>query len=166
MLELGCGAGQDARFLTERGFRVLATDFSEEALRLTKQTAPKATVQPLDLLEPFPFAETSFSIAIAGLSLHYFPWNVTLEISQEVRRCLQPDGLFLARFNSVRGLGSREVGKRLEENYYLVDGLPRRFFNEEDVAELLSGWTVLDMAERTTFRYRREKVVWEVAVQK
>ncbi len=58
------------------------------------------------------------------------------------------------------------MGKRLEENYYLVDGLPRRFFGEEDLAALLSGWTVLDMAERTTFRYGREKIVWEVAVAK
>ena len=94
VLELGCGSGQDARFLTERGFQVLATDFSEEALRLTKQSAPKAEVQPLDLLEPFPFADASFSVVVAGLSLHYFSWYVTLELIQEVRRCLQPDGLY------------------------------------------------------------------------
>ena len=166
VLELGCGAGQDARFLMECGFHVVATDFSEEALRLTKQTAPKATVQPLDLLEPFPFADASFSVVVGGLSLHYFSWDVTLEIAQEVRRCLQANGLLLARFNSVRGLASRTVGKRLEENYYLVDGLPRRFFDEASLSELFSSWTVLDMAERTTFRYGCEKIVWEVAVTK
>ena len=165
-MELGCGSGQDARFLTERGFHVVATDFSEEALRLTKQAAPKAEMQPLDLLEPFPFADTSFGVVVAGLSLHYFSWDVTLEIVEKVHRCLQPDGLLLARFNSMRGLGSRNIGKSLEENYFLVDGLPRRFFNEEDLAALFSGWTVLDRAERTTFRYGREKVVWEVVVQK
>jgi SAM-dependent methyltransferase len=27
--ELGCGAGQDARFLTELGFAVIAADFSQ-----------------------------------------------------------------------------------------------------------------------------------------
>ena len=80
MLELGCDSGQDARFLTERGFRVVATDFSEEALHLTQQTAPKANTQPLDLAQPFPFADASFSVVIAGLSLHYFPWSKTLEM--------------------------------------------------------------------------------------
>ena len=166
LLELGCGSGQDAAFLTERGFQVVATDFSEEARRLTKQTAPDAEVRPLDLFEPFPFEDTSFNVIVAGLSLHYFPWNITLEIVREVRRCLTPQGLLLARFNSLRGLAGRNVGERLEQNYYLVDGLPRRFFNEASLQALFSGWTVLDMAERVTFRYGREKAVWEVAVMK
>jgi SAM-dependent methyltransferase len=38
VLDLGCGAGQDARFLTELGFAVIAADFSEEALKLTHLT--------------------------------------------------------------------------------------------------------------------------------
>ncbi len=163
ILELGCGSGQDTRFLTEHGFQVLATDFSEEALRLTRQTAPNAGVQPLDLSEPFPFADESFEIVVAGLSLHYFSWQKTLEILQEIHRCLALNGLLLARFNAVRGLVQRNVGKRLEENYFLVDGLPRRFFDEESLAELFASWTVLEVLERTTFRYGREKAVWEVA---
>ena len=32
VLDLGCGAGHDARFLTELGLAVVAADFSEEAL--------------------------------------------------------------------------------------------------------------------------------------
>jgi SAM-dependent methyltransferase len=32
VLDLGCGAVQDVRFLTELGFAVIAADFSEEAL--------------------------------------------------------------------------------------------------------------------------------------
>ena len=107
MLELGCVSGQDARFLTERGFRLVATDFSEEALRLTRQTAPQADTQPLDLTQPFPFTDTSFSVVIAGLSLHYLSWSKTQKIIQEVRRCLEPQGLLLARFNSVKGLERR-----------------------------------------------------------
>ena len=166
MLELGCGSGQDARFLTERGFRVVATDFSEEALHLTQQTAPKANTQPLDLTQPFPFADASFSVVIAGLSLHYFSRQKTREIMQEVRRYLRPKGLLLARFNSVKDLERREVGERLAANYYLVDGLPRRFFDEESLTDLFSDWTLLDITERSTFRYGREKVVWEVAVMK
>ena len=166
ILELGCGSGQDARFLTERGFQVVATDFSEEALRITRQTAPKVNVQPLDLSEPFSFADEFFEVVIAGLSLHYFSWRKTLEIVQEVRRCLVPNGLLLARFNAVKGLARRNVGERLEENYYLVDGLPRRFFDEESLIALFSGWAVLEKAERTTFRYGLEKAVWEVAALK
>jgi 2-polyprenyl-3-methyl-5-hydroxy-6-metoxy-1,4-benzoquinol methylase len=39
ILQLGCGGGQYARFLTDIGFAVIATDFSEEALKLTRRRA-------------------------------------------------------------------------------------------------------------------------------
>ena len=38
-LDLGCGAGRNACFLAEQGFRVFATDFVSEALRNTVQRA-------------------------------------------------------------------------------------------------------------------------------
>jgi 2-polyprenyl-3-methyl-5-hydroxy-6-metoxy-1,4-benzoquinol methylase len=56
ILELGCGGGHDARFLTGLGFAVVATDFSEEALGLTRRRAPEARLEnsPAGCLSPTP----------------------------------------------------------------------------------------------------------------
>lgn len=37
MLEIGCGEGRDARYLLEKGYDVLATDVSEEAIRYCRE---------------------------------------------------------------------------------------------------------------------------------
>ena len=54
---------------------------------------------------------------------------------------------------------------RIEENYYLVKGRPKRFFDQSDVVRLFTGWRTLLLEERTIDRYERPKVVWEVAVE-
>lgn len=40
LLEIGCGEGQDARWLLEQGFDLLATDVSAEAIRFCRERAP------------------------------------------------------------------------------------------------------------------------------
>jgi SAM-dependent methyltransferase len=102
ILELGCGGGQDARFLTGLGFAIIATDFSEEALELARRRAPDARLENVDLTRGLPFPDVAFRVIVASLSLHYFPWLKTLEILDDIRRCLEPHGYLLARFNSTR----------------------------------------------------------------
>ena len=46
VLDLGCGAVQDVRFLTELGFAVIAADFSEEALKFTRARRENAERGP------------------------------------------------------------------------------------------------------------------------
>ncbi len=43
--DLGCGPGNDAAFLADRGFHVTAVDISPTALHLARQTAAKAGVE-------------------------------------------------------------------------------------------------------------------------
>ena len=40
MLEIGCGEGRDAKYLLQKGFRLLATDVSPEAIAYCKKTCP------------------------------------------------------------------------------------------------------------------------------
>lgn len=58
-LELGCGTGEDARWLARRGVRVLATDFSAgmvEMARAKTASEPLVTVERLDLRDLPPLA--------------------------------------------------------------------------------------------------------------
>ena len=168
VLELGCGDGHDARFLTERGFPVIATDFSEKALEITRRTAPAAKTQNVDLTRGLPFPDASFGVIVASLSLHYFPWQQTIEILADVRRGLQPGGYLLARLNSTQDPRYRAAEKQhIEDNYYLIGGLPRRLLDKQDLDALFEkGWEILAAEERTTCRYGGNKLAWEVAAAK
>lgn len=43
MLELGCGEGRDAKILLDRGYQLLATDISPEAIRYCRELNPEHT---------------------------------------------------------------------------------------------------------------------------
>jgi ubiquinone/menaquinone biosynthesis C-methylase UbiE len=164
VLDLGCGDGQDARFLTERGFPVIAADFSEKALEITRRKAPAAKTQNVDLTRGLPFPDASFGAIVASLSLHYFPWHRTTEILADVRRCLQPGGHLLARFNSTQDPRYLAAEKQhIENNFYLIEGIPRRLFDKQDLDALFEeGWELRAANERTTRRYGGNKLAWEV----
>ena len=53
MLEIGCGEGRDARYLLDRGYNVLATDISQEAIDYCKKndTNHKDNYKVLNILE-------------------------------------------------------------------------------------------------------------------
>ncbi|MGH3088651.1 MAG: class I SAM-dependent methyltransferase [Rubrobacteraceae bacterium] len=168
ILELGCGGGQDTRFLVERGFPVIATDFSEEALKLTRRNAPEAEVRHLDMTRGLPFPSESFQVVVASLCLHYFPWRETVGIAAEIHRCLKPNGFLLVRLNSRDDEFYKSAEKqRIEENFYLVDGMPKRLFDRKSLEALFAeGWKIASAEERTTGRFGGAKTLWEIAVKK
>ena len=168
VLDLGCGAGEDARYLARWGLAVVAADFSEKALEITGRRVPAAETRNVDLTRGLPFANASFGVIVANLSLHYFPWLETVEIVGDVRRCLSPGGHLLARLNSTRDAYHATVEKEdIEKNFYLVHGHPKRLFDREDVTALFSpGWTIEDAGERITGRYGNEKTLWEIVARK
>ncbi len=167
VLDLGCGAGEDALLLSRWGFRVVAGDFSEKALELTSRRAPEAETKHVDLAQALPFPDAHFGAVVASLSLHYFSWSKTVEILEDVRRCLVPGGYLLARLNSANdpyytAASKEEIGP----NFYLVNGSPKRLFDRDDVVELFSNWKLEEAEERTTSRYGYEKVLWETVARK
>ena len=168
VLDLGCGAGDDARTLTRWGLEVVAADFSEKALETTRRRAPGVRTKNVDLTRGLPFPDNHFQAVVAGLSLHYFPWRETVKILEDVRRCLAPGGHLLARLNSTEDAYYATAEKEdIEKNFYLVRGHPKRLFDREDVTALFSsGWTIEDAGERTTGRYGTEKTLWEIAARK
>ena len=61
----------------------------------------------------------------------------------------------------------RRPGVRIEENYYSVDGQPKRFFDEEAVCRLFDGqWQRVSMTHQRTRKYVRSKALWEVVVER
>ena len=134
ILDLGCGIGADTLYLLEKGYKVLSTDFSNEALQSIKNNIPNSKTMYLDMRDNFPFEENSYSIIVADLSLHYFDNETKIHIMNEIKRILSNNGILLARVASVNdfNFGAGE-GEELEKNYYFEGAYTKRFFDLEDV---------------------------------
>jgi SAM-dependent methyltransferase len=167
-LDLGCGSGLDAYYLSGSGLGVFAVDFSWAALRMVCQKVNQATIAQVDLRQGLPFPTGRFGGVVANLSLHYFRWSETERVVAEVRRCLRPGGYLFARVNSANDRHYGAVGyQSIEANLYLVKGMLKRFFDRPDIERLFgSGWITHGLAEKVIHCYQLPKVVWELVVQK
>lgn len=168
VLELGCGTGRDTATLAEAGLQVVALDLSRASIAAAKLRCPSAQFHCQDLRDPFPCGPESTGVVIASLSLHYFDWEETLALVERVRATLRPGGFLVCRLNSTadRHFGA-EGHPRIAENFYLVDGAPKRFFDAAAVDALFArGWQVISRREDTSLRYVRPKALWEVIAGK
>ena len=167
VLDLGCGVGNDTLYLTERGFKVIACDYSEVALDHLKEQLKDVKIMQLDISQPLPFKENTFDLIIADLSLHYFDEKTTIEIMKEIRRILKPNGHLLARVNSIadKNFGAGN-GQKIEDNYYYVEGYNKRFFSIEDAKKFFSYIGKTKIKEADMLRYREPKKVIEVDVER
>lgn len=166
VLELGCGGGRDTATLIEAGHRVVAVELSAEAVVRARERVPSAEFHCQDIRAPFP-AERA-GVIVASLSLHYFPWLETEALAMRIRETLVPAGVLLCRLNSTNDHHFGASGHPpIAENYYLVDGAPKRFFDRASVDRLFaSGWSTLGIEERMIDRYGHPKAVWEVVLER
>jgi SAM-dependent methyltransferase len=168
VLELGCGGGRDTVTLVEAGHRVVAVELSADAVARAKERVPSAEVHCQDIRAPFPVGDGGADVVLASLSLHYFSWPQTTALVERIRQVLRPSGVLLCRLNSSNDHHFGASGHPpIAENYYLVDGEPKRFFDRAAVDRLFaSGWSTLGVEERMIDRYDHPKAVWEVVLQR
>ncbi len=168
VLDLGCGPGQDSRYLDEHGYEPVAADFSLSVLRESGAQHMPARKVNLDVRQGLPFAPGAFAAVVANLSLHYFSWQQTQAVLVQVRGCLKRNGLLLARFNSTNDVNHGAAGyPEVERHAYLVGGMYKRFFDRADLETLFAaGWHILDLQKRTITRYSDPKVIWEIIAKR
>jgi len=160
VFELGCGGERDSAVLTAAGNRVIGVDRSAAAIAKAQARVPEGEFHCQDIRAPFPVPADGVGVIVASLSLHYFAWEETVDLVERVRRTLGQAGLLLCRLNSVND-------HQIDENFYLVDGEPKRFFDRPAVERLFAiGWLALGVEEKVINRYERPKSVWEMALEK
>jgi SAM-dependent methyltransferase len=168
VLELGCGSGKDTAVLASAGLHVVAIDASAEAVAAAKDAVPDATFLCRDIRAPFPACLAEVGAVIASLSLHYFSWPETAGLVERIRSCMRHGGVLLCRLNSTRDHNYGASGYPvISEGYFLVEGSPKRFFDERNVADLFAtGWRTLSCREQVIDRDALPKAVWEVVVER
>jgi len=91
-LDLGCGTGRHALWLSAAGASVTALDFSEGMLEQArcKPGADRVRFLAHDLHEPLPLASKSFDLVVSGLVLEHL--RELGSFFAESRRVLKPGG--------------------------------------------------------------------------
>lgn len=167
IIDLGCGLGNNTLYLTERSYKVIPCDFSEEALKGLNKIIDNLDTKCFDFRDGLPFASGSTKVIIADLSLHYFTWSETLKILKEIQRVLMSGGVLLCRVNSTKDMNyGAGHGTQLEKNYYNIEGKLKRFFDEEQLRELFEEWEIQYIKETEINRYKMRKVLWELSLKK
>jgi len=170
-LDLGCGRGFDTRYLIDFGLRTISTDFSLGALYAARRTTPSSDLLQFDLREYFPFADQTFGLIVANLSLHYFSTLDTTRIIEELHRIMADDGWLIARVNSTSDHGFQLVKDdnqlRIDKDYYIYQRNPKRYFRESSIRQFFSkDWKIDIIEEKKLMRFEKTKVLWEFTAKK
>ena len=79
-MDAGCGSGEHAEALADRGAAVTGIDTSTGLLSIAaKRLGGRASFKRADVGEPLPFEDASFDCVLASLVMHYLrDWEPTL----------------------------------------------------------------------------------------
>lgn len=162
ILDLGSGNGTNSLFLLDKGYNVISLDFSSFALKELKEKNQNAKIIEHDLLKDLPFEKESVDLVIADLSLHYFSKEDTLKIINNIDNILKKDGILIARVNSVKELKSEKINKKIEDNFYFINGYNKRFFSSRDINFFFNIFSSLTFEEKQIIKYKKEKYILEI----
>lgn len=107
ILELGCGAGQDAAHILSRGFALDATDATEAMVRLAGERGVPARRMRFDQLA----AEEEYDAVWAHACLIHVPRTDLPGVLARIRRALRPGGWHFAIFKLGAGEGRDAHGR-------------------------------------------------------
>lgn len=168
ILDLGCGSGNNTLYLINKNKKVIAVDFSQNAINNIKKNFKEIyDTKCINMLDGLPFSDNSFEVVIADLSLHYFKDKDTIRIIEELKRVLCKNGHLIIRVNSINDI-NHGAGQGLEIEYHLYqtqDGRLKRFFDENDIKEYFKDFDIKYLKEETMTRYKLEKKLYRVCMQ-
>lgn len=155
ILDAGCGQGQDSRFFAGKGYEVVGIDFAPEGIQKAVEKTPdelseKVQFLQADLTELLPFKDKEFDVVHSHLAAHYFSSEQTKVLIKELARVLKPGGVLTLLLNSVHD-SEYGKGEKIEDDYFLVDGIKKRYFSADSLKEFLEDFepSILDESGET-----------------
>ncbi|MGA7924016.1 MAG: class I SAM-dependent methyltransferase [Thermoplasmata archaeon] len=145
ILDIGCGAGSNALWLSHHGFRVTGLDLAPIAIAVAKRRASKtksSAVFAQGSILSVPYRDAAFWSAIDSGCFHSLPIADRMRYASEVARLVRPDGHLL-----VTWIAREETGEY---------GPPHRPSLDEVVSVLESFFVF----ERTEFADNRSPRAW------
>ena len=96
--DIGCGPGHVARYLHDRGVRVVGIDLSPRMVGCARKLHPTIEFQQADMAA-LPVPNETWGGIVAFYSLIHVPRDHVLATLREFRRALRPRGLLLLAFH-------------------------------------------------------------------
>ena len=96
--DIGCGPGHVARYLHDRGVRVVGIDLSPRMVECARKLHPTIEFQEADM-EALPIPNETWAGIAAFYSLIHVPRDRVAATLREFRRVLRPRGLLLLAFH-------------------------------------------------------------------
>ncbi len=145
ILDVGCGGGFKTKYIADKGFKVLGTDFSEKMVEISKREFPSCEFDVLDIynIDTYP---GNFDAIFAQAVILHVPKNRVIEVLQKMKNKLNNGGFLYIGVKSVREDNIDE--KVTVENDYGYE--VERFFSFFTQEELRNYFTKLDL-----------EVIWE-----
>lgn len=138
LLDLGCGAGQDTRYLATLGHRVIGLDRTLPLLQFAQRQAPSVLFLLADM-RALPIRAGTVDGIWAAASLIHLQKRTVSSALTALRYLVKPEGLFAATFT----YGGNSRIKR-------TGWMPGRYFSrwkKDELARVFrrTGWTVLSL---------------------
>lgn len=144
--DLGCGPGQVARYLHERGTDVFGVDLSAEMVAQARRLSPaiefrEGSMRALEL------PDAALGGIAAFYSLIHIPRAELITVLQELRRVLCPNGLLLLAFH----IGDQTV--HLDEWWGQMVSIDFLFFQRSEIEQCLlqAGFVIDESLEREPY---------------
>lgn len=161
LLDLGCGAGQDAVYFAKQGLRVTAADFSEAGIQLVPKNISNLESLCLDIAD-INLKNNSFDVIYAHLSLHYFDDDATTQIFNKLYSVLRKGGLIFIKCKSTED-AFYGVGEKIGPDMYYKDNHVRHFFTKEYMREKLTRFDLIKI-RKTSSVYKDYKSAYIEAI--
>lgn len=130
VLDVGCGVGEDCKYIDQKGLYAIGIDLSEGMLRIAKDKYPNGRFQSMDMTN-ITYPANSFDGIISNCSLFHIPVELLHQTLESFKRVLKPNGKLLLILQE----GNEEI--MVEEPYRPGTYIYMNYFSPENISKLL-----------------------------
>lgn len=106
--DMGCGPGQVARYLSDRGVKACGIDLSPAMVERAQNLNPDIPFRQGDMLSLMDVDDNSYGGVAAFYSLIHLPRSTVVQALLELKRVLRPAGILLLTFHVGREIIHRD----------------------------------------------------------
>lgn len=147
LCDMGCGPGQIARYLYDRGAAVCGIDLSEEMVRQAAAAHPQITFSQGDMLRLDSIPDNSYAGIAAFYSIIHVPRPAVASALAELKRVIKPEGVLLITHHIGSDIVHRDefLGKQVSLDFV--------FFETEEMKDYLTtaGFYLDEVIERDPY---------------
>ena len=138
LIELGCGNGRDAIFLSNNNINVVAVDQSESSINNLKSSVLNDNIEFIcdDFIETELLEKESFDYVYSRFTLHSISEEQENKLINRVYNALKKEGLLLIEVRSIKDeiFG---LGEKVARNTYVYNNHSRRFIVLDELVQKL-----------------------------